>query len=63
MTLEEIKLAVDRGQSVKWANKLYEVQKHDDEYYVVCSSNGYTTKLTDPIQEQPSEFYISKGKD
>ena len=63
MTLQEIKSAVDRGQSVQWANQLYEVQKHHDEYYVVCSSNGHTTKLTDPMQERPSEFYISKGKD
>jgi hypothetical protein len=67
MTLQEIKSAVDRGQSVKWANQLYDVIKDSlGQYLIICSSNQYTTGLTHTdgktLNGRSSEFYISKGK-
>ena len=65
MTLQEIKSAVDRGQSVKWGNKLYDVIKDSlGQYLIICSSNQYTIGLTHTdgktLNGRPSEFYISK---
>jgi len=65
MKLEEIKSAVDRGQSVKWSNKLYDVIKDSlGQYLIVCCSNQYTIGLTHTdgktLNGRPSEFYISK---
>jgi len=66
MTLQEIKSAVDRGQSVKWANQLYDVIKDSlGQYLIICCSNQYTIGLTHTdgktLNGRPSEFYISKG--
>ena len=68
MKLEEIKSAVDRGQSVKWTNKLYDVIKDSlGRYLIICSSNQYTIGLTHTdgktLNGRSSEFYISKGKE
>lgn len=65
MTLDEIKKAVDRGKSVKWANKLYDVIKDSlGQYLIICSSNQYTIGLTHTdgktLNGRPSEFYISR---
>ena len=65
MKLEEIKSTVDRGQSVKWSNKLYDVIKDSlGQYLIVCCSNQYTIGLTHTdgktLNGRPSEFYISK---
>lgn len=64
MTLEEIKTAVDNGQTVYWCNALYTVTKdRHDAYIIVCSSNGYTIGLTHrdglTLNGEPNEFYIS----
>ena len=65
MTLDEIKKAVDRDKSVKWANKLYDVIKDSlGRYLIVCNSNQYTIGLTHTdgktLNGRPSEFYISR---
>ena len=63
MTLQEIKDAINSGQTVHWANSLYEVV-HDslDQWLVVCTDNGYTTGLhskSGELVEDPTKFYIA----
>ena len=46
MNIEEIKRAVDAGESVKWASDLYDVVKSKfGEYLIVCRPNGSTIGL------------------
>jgi hypothetical protein len=45
-TIEEIKRAVDAGESVKWASDIYDVVKSNfGEYLIVCRPNGSTIGL------------------
>ena len=65
MNLKEIKLAIKFGCDVRWANDLYKVVKGKDNiYYVICSSNGYTTRLTHldgkTLNGKEEEFYIKE---
>ena len=64
MTLDEIKKAVDAGKKVKWASSIYDVVKSKLGYFIVCSSNQYTTGLTHTdgvtLNGRPSEFYIAR---
>jgi len=46
MTLEEIKSAVDKGETVHWINSLYEVIKNNREYLIRCKSNNHCIGLT-----------------
>lgn len=48
-TLAAVKEAVDAGHIVKWASDLYNVTFSPKtlKYYVVCSSNQFTTGLNE----------------
>lgn len=47
MTLDEIKAAVEAGETVHWANDGYTVVKDNlGQWLIVCGSNGYTVGLT-----------------
>lgn len=69
MNIEEIKRAVDAGESVKWANDLYDVVKSKfGEYLIVCQPNGHTIGLhgkagTDReshLNGDEDQFYIQR---
>jgi len=65
MNLKEIKLAIEFGCDVRWANDLYKVEKgKDNKYYIICSSNGYTIGLTHidgiTLNGKEEEFYIKE---
>lgn len=48
MTLEEIKAAIDAGQTVHWANTGYRVHKDSlGQYLITFEANGSTIGLTD----------------
>ena len=69
MNITEIKEAVDAGESVKWANDLYDVIKSTrGEYLIVCQPNGSTIGLhgkegTDReshLNGDKDDFYIQR---
>jgi len=58
MQYEKVIQAVEEGKKVKWGNKLYDVVKSEKGgYYVICSSNQYTTGFT---KLDAKDCYISK---
>jgi hypothetical protein len=64
MNVKEIKQAVDKGLTVKWANDLYDVVKGKDDYYIICSSNSHCIGLTHKdgitLNGEESKFYIKR---
>ena len=46
MTLEEIKNNVDNGVVVFWKSANYTVKVSNEDYNIVCESNGHTIGLT-----------------
>ncbi len=64
MTLEDIKAAVDAGQTVHWANSGYLVQKDRlGQYLITFQSNGSTIGLTDRsgqrLNGDEAQFFIA----
>ena len=65
MNLDEIKAAVERGETVHFGNDAYEVVKGKlGQWLIVCRLNGYTIGLTwldgVTMNGKPEEFY-AKG--
>lgn len=68
MTLDEIKAAVDAGQTVHWANTGYFVQKDRlGQYLITYVPNGSCIGLTDRgghrLNGKEAEFFIAQSKD
>ena len=68
MTLEEIKAAVDAGQSVHWANTGYRVHRDDlGQYLITFLPNSSSIGLTDlsgqRLNGDEAEFFIARSKD
>ena len=66
MNLQQIKTAVDNGQSVHWANDGYSVIKGKDDYYSICfkwneSCIGLTWQDGVTLNGKESEFYIKEA--
>ena len=68
MTLEEIKAAVDAGQSVHWANTGYRVHRDDLGQYLITflpnsSSIGLTDRSGQRLNGDEAEFFIANSED
>ena len=68
MTLDEIKAAVDAGQTVHWANTGYVVHKDRlSQYLISFLPNGSCIGLTDReghrLNGKEAEFFIARLKD
>ena len=68
MTLEEIKAAVDAGQTVHWANTGYIVHRDRlGQYLITYVPNGSCIGLTDRegqrLNGKEAEFFIAQSKD
>ena len=68
MTLDEIKAAVDAGQTVHWANTGYVVHKDRlGQYLITYVPNGSCIGLTDRgghlLNEKEAEFFVARSKD
>ena len=68
MTLDEIKAAVDAGQTVHWANTGYVVHKDRlGQYLISFLPNGSCIGLTDReghrLNGKAAEFFIAQSKD
>lgn len=68
MTLEDIKAAVDAGQTVHWANTGYVVQKDRlGQYLITYLPNGSCIGLTDwcghRLNGKEAEFFIARSED
>lgn len=68
MTLEEIKAAVDAGQTVHWVNTGYVVHKDRlGQYLISYLPNGSCIGLTDRkgqrLNGKEAEFFIAQSKD
>ena len=68
MTLEEIKAAVDAGQTVHWANTGYVVHKDRlGQYLITYVPNGSCIGLTDRgghrLNGKEAEFFIARSED
>lgn len=68
MTLDEIKAAVDAGQTVHWANTGYVVQKDRlGQYLITYVPNGSCIGLTHlsghRLNGDEAEFFIAQSKD
>ncbi len=68
MTLDEIKIAVDAGQTVHWANIDYRVHKDSlGQYLITFEPNGSTIGLTDRegqrLNGKEAEFFIARSED
>ncbi len=65
MTLDEIKAAVDAGQTVHWANTVYVVHKDRlSQYLITYVPNGSCISLTDRsgqrLNGKEAEFFIAR---
>ncbi len=65
MTIEEIKVAVDAGKPVRWANDGYHVTRdRSGQYLITFQPNqhaiGLTNRAGDTLNGQPQDFYIAK---
>ncbi len=63
MTLNEIKTAVDSGQTVHWATSNYRVVKDSiGQWLIYCDTNGHCVGLTwqdgETLNGGPDDFYI-----
>ena len=68
MTLEDIKAAVDAGQTVHWANTGYVVHKDRlRQYPITYVPNGSCLGLTDRgrhrLNGKEAEFFIARSED
>ena len=68
MTLEDIKAAVDAGQTVHWANTGYIIRKDRlGQYLITYGPNGSCIGLTDReghrLNGKEVEFFISRSED
>ncbi len=68
MTLEEIKAAIDAGQTLHWANTGYRVHKDSlGQYLITFEPNGSTIGLTDRsglrLNGDEAEFFIAKSEE
>ncbi|WP_194098520.1 hypothetical protein [Marivivens aquimaris] len=68
MTLDEIKAAVDAGQTVHWANTGYVVHKDRlGQYLISFLPNGSCIGLTDRgrhrLNGKEAEFFIARSED
>jgi hypothetical protein len=68
MTLEDIKAAVDAGQTVHWANTGYVVHKDRlGQYLITYLPNGSCIGLTDRegqrLNGKAAEFFIARSDD
>ena len=68
MTLDEIKAAVDAGQTVHWANTGYVVHKDRlGQYLITYQPNGSCIGLTDRegkrLNGKEAEFFIARSED
>ena len=68
MTLDEIKAAIDAGQTVHWANTGYVVQKDRlGQYLITYLPNGSCIGLTDReghrLNGKEAEFFIARPED
>ena len=68
MTFEDIKAAVDAGQTVHWANTGYVVHKDRlGQYLITYVPNGSCIGLTDRsghgVNGKEAEFFIAQSKD
>ena len=68
MTLEDIKAAVDAGQTVHWANTGYVVHKDRlGQYLITYVPNGSCIGLTDRsghrLNGKETEFFVAQSKD
>ena len=68
MTLDEIKAAVDAGQTVHWVNTGYVVHKDRlSQYLITYVPNGSCIGLTDReghrLNGKEAEFFIAQSKD
>ena len=68
MTLDEIKAAVDAGQTVHWANTGYIVHKDRlGQYLITYVPNGSCIGLTDQgghrLNGKEAEFFIARSED
>jgi hypothetical protein len=64
MSLNEIKTAVEAGQTVHWANVAYVVVKDRlDQFLIVCKSNNSCVGLTwqdgVTVNGTPEQFFIA----
>ena len=57
MTLNEIRQAVDAGNTVYWHDTGYEVVKVNDQYTIQCMWNDSSDLLTDEYDAR--DFYLS----
>ncbi|NDV50054.1 hypothetical protein [Salipiger sp. PrR003] len=68
MTLDEIKAAVDAGQTVHWANTGYVVHKDRLGQYLITyvpndSCIGLTDRSGHRLNGKEAEFFIAQSKD
>ena len=68
MTLDDIKAAVDAGQTVHWANTSYIVYKDGlGQYLITYVPNGSCIGLTDRsgqrLNGKEAEFFIARSED
>ncbi|WP_372615360.1 hypothetical protein [Aquicoccus sp.] len=68
MTLDDIKAAVDAGQTVHWANTGYVVHKDRlGQYLITHVPNGSCIGLTDRgghrLNGKETEFFVAQSKD
>ena len=68
MTLEDIKAAVDAGQTVHWVNTGYVVHKDRlGQYLIIYVPNGNCIGLTDRggqrLNGDEAEFFIARSED
>ena len=68
MTLDEIKAAVDAGQTVHWANTGYIVHKDRLGQYLITylpnrSCIGLTDRAGHRLNGKEAEFFIAQSKD
>jgi len=68
MTLDEIKAAVDAGQTVHWVNTGYVVHKDRlGQYLIIYLPNDSCIGLTDRgghrLNEKEAEFFIARSED
>ena len=68
MTLDEIKAAVDAGQTVHWANTGYVVHKDRiSQYLITYVPNGSCISLTDRsgqrLNGKEAEFFVTRSED
>ena len=64
MTLDEIKAAVESGETVHWSNSSYTVRKDSaGQWLVVCARNGHCAGLTwrdgRTMDYKPADFYLA----